>query len=88
MITQLDIDGFRYDKATQATVDALGDMSSHYRECARKVGKFNFFTPGEITGGNTFGAIYVGRGRQPNMVPATLGTVKDTYLLARVVLKV
>lgn len=64
MITQFDIDGFRYDKATQATVDALGDMSGAYRECARKVGKHNFFLPGEITGGNTFGAIYVGRGRQ------------------------
>ncbi|KAK2735900.1 Cell wall alpha-1,3-glucan synthase ags1 [Onygenales sp. PD_40] len=72
LIATLDIDGFRYDKATQATVDALGDMSDHYRECARKVGKHNFFTPGEITGGNTFGSIYLGRGRQPNMKPKTL----------------
>ncbi|PGH35944.1 alpha-1,3-glucan synthase [[Emmonsia] crescens] len=72
VIRQLDIDGFRYDKALQATVDALGDMSEHYRECARSVGKTNFFLPGEITGGNTLGAIYVGRGRQPNMQPDTL----------------
>ncbi|KAK2735779.1 Cell wall alpha-1,3-glucan synthase ags1 [Myotisia sp. PD_48] len=71
MITQLDIDGFRYDKATQATVDALGDMSSAYRECARSVGKNNFFLPGEITGGDTLGAIYIGRGRQPDMYPPT-----------------
>ncbi|KAE8394957.1 hypothetical protein BDV23DRAFT_178946 [Aspergillus alliaceus] len=66
IIASLDIDGFRYDKATQATVDALADMSSAYRECARKVGKENFFIAGEITGGNTFGSIYLGRGRQPN----------------------
>ncbi|KAL4797044.1 hypothetical protein BDV19DRAFT_397901 [Aspergillus venezuelensis] len=69
IIKALDIDGFRYDKATQATVDALGDMSSAYRECARDVGKENFFLPGEITGGNNFGSIYLGRGRQPNQYP-------------------
>ncbi|KAE8351049.1 hypothetical protein BDV28DRAFT_162594 [Aspergillus coremiiformis] len=67
----LDIDGFRYDKATQATVDALGDISHAYRECARSVGKDNFFIPGEITGGNNFGSIYLGRGRQPNQYPAS-----------------
>ncbi|KAF5863173.1 Cell wall alpha-1,3-glucan synthase ags1 [Aspergillus alliaceus] len=69
IIKALDIDGFRYDKATQATVDALGDMSQAYRECARSVGKNNFFIPGEITGGNNFGSIYLGRGRQPNQYP-------------------
>ncbi|PYI33201.1 hypothetical protein BP00DRAFT_132948 [Aspergillus indologenus CBS 114.80] len=69
IIKALDIDGFRYDKATQSTVDALGDISSHYRECARSVGKNNFFLPGEITGGNNFGSIYLGRGRQPNQYP-------------------
>ena len=69
IIRAFDIDGFRYDKATQATVDALGDMSSAYRECARDVGKENFFIAGEITGGNTFGSIYLGRGRQPNQYP-------------------
>ncbi|KAJ5223097.1 alpha-1-3-glucan synthase [Penicillium citrinum] len=68
-ISQLDIDGFRYDKATQATVEALGDMSAAYRECAREVGKENFFIAGEITGGDTFGSIYLGRGRQPNQLP-------------------
>ncbi|PYH95993.1 hypothetical protein BO71DRAFT_472854 [Aspergillus ellipticus CBS 707.79] len=69
IIKALDIDGFRYDKATQATVDALADISSTYRECARSVGKKNFFIPGEITGGNNFGSIYLGRGRQPNQYP-------------------
>lgn len=69
IIASLDIDGFRYDKATQATVEALGDMSAAYRQCARDVGKENFFIAGEITGGNTFGSIYLGRGRQPNQHP-------------------
>ncbi|KAJ5420316.1 hypothetical protein N7465_002835 [Penicillium sp. CMV-2018d] len=69
IIHSLDIDGFRYDKATQATVDALGDMSAAYRECARAVGKKNFFITGEITGGNDFGSIYLGRGRQRNQWP-------------------
>ncbi|KAJ5273854.1 hypothetical protein N7478_008979 [Penicillium angulare] len=66
IIASLDIDGFRYDKATQSTVDALGDMSGAYRECARNVGKHNFFIAGEITGGNQFGAVYLGRGKQPD----------------------
>lgn len=60
------------DKATQITVDALGDFSEALRECARSVGKENFFIPGEITGGNTFGSIYLGRGRQPDMVPGNV----------------
>ncbi|KAJ5632124.1 hypothetical protein N7490_008463 [Penicillium lividum] len=68
IIASLDIDGFRYDKATQSTVDALGDMSSAYRECARAVGKENFFIAGEITGGNTFGAVYIGRGKQADQL--------------------
>ncbi|KAJ5951190.1 Glycosyl transferase family 1 [Penicillium vulpinum] len=79
VIQVLDIDGFRYDKGTQATVDALGDMSAAYRECARAVGKENFFITGEITGGNDFGSIYLGRGRQRNQWPATSGdTMKLT----------
>ncbi|KAJ5158949.1 Glycosyl transferase family 1 [Penicillium coprophilum] len=79
VIQSLDIDGFRYDKGTQATVDALGDMSAAYRECARAVGKDNFFITGEITGGNDFGAIYLGRGRQRNQYPKTAdATIKLT----------
>ncbi|KAL8882053.1 MAG: hypothetical protein Q9198_000876 [Flavoplaca austrocitrina] len=72
VIAQLDIDGFRFDKATQVTVDAQGAFGKYIRECARKLGKENFFMPGEITGGNTFGSIYLGRGRQPDMVPETM----------------
>ena len=71
-IAQLDIDGFRFDKATQATVDAMGASNGYLRACARRYGKENFFLPGEITGGNTFGSIYVGRGRQPDMLPDSI----------------
>ncbi|KAK0625431.1 alpha-1,3 glucan synthase [Bombardia bombarda] len=63
-IRMLDIDGFRYDKAIQVTADAAGNFSYALRECARGVGKNNFFMPGEITGGNNIGSIYLGRGRQ------------------------
>lgn len=63
----LDIDGFRFDKATQITVDAMADFNEYLRNCAKNLGKDNFFLPGEITGGNTFGSIYLGRGRQPDM---------------------
>ena len=48
------------------TVDALAELGASLRECARNNGKENFFMAGEITGGNTFGSIYLGRGRQPS----------------------
>lgn len=64
-IQMLDIDGFRYDKATQVTVDASATFSAHLRECAKDLGKDNFLLAGEITGGNTMGSIYIGRGRLP-----------------------
>jgi alpha-1,3-glucan synthase len=67
MIRGLDIDGFRIDKAMQVTVDAQGNFSSFQRECARSVGKDNFFIPGEIVNGNANGAIYLGRGKDPSM---------------------
>ncbi|KAI9720143.1 MAG: Cell wall alpha-1,3-glucan synthase ags1 [Chrysothrix sp. TS-e1954] len=72
LIAQLDVDGFRYDKATQSTVDAMGSMNNAMRQCARGYNKTNFFTPGEITGGNDFGSIFIGRGRQPDMLPSSL----------------
>ncbi|KAK3939763.1 putative cell wall alpha-1, 3-glucan synthase [Diplogelasinospora grovesii] len=68
-IIMLDIDGFRFDKATQVTVDAMGNHSDAIRQCAAKLGKNNFFLPGEITGGNNYGSIYIGRGREPDMIP-------------------
>ncbi|BEJ00050.1 hypothetical protein CcaverHIS631_0410920 [Cutaneotrichosporon cavernicola] len=66
-IQALDIDGIRIDKATQVTVDALADWGYYTRQCAKQLGKDNFFIPGEVTGGDTFGSIYFGRGRTPGM---------------------
>ncbi|KAH8908249.1 hypothetical protein BR93DRAFT_895934 [Coniochaeta sp. PMI_546] len=76
-IKMLDIDGFRYDKATQITVDALADHNEAVRKCAAGIGKKNFFLPGEITGGNGYGSIYVGRGRQSNQKPDDPGKVMN-----------
>lgn len=58
-IKSLDIDGIRIDKATQVTVDALADWSMATRQCASSIGKTNFFIPGEVTGGDTFGSLYM-----------------------------
>ena len=57
-ITALDIDAIRIDKSTQVTVDALAEWASSTRACAAKLNKSNFFIPGEVTGGDTFGSIY------------------------------
>lgn len=70
----LDVDGFRIDKATQVTTDFLADWGEAMHACARQFGKTNFFIPGEVTGGDTFGAIYIGRGRQPNNRPPDFTT--------------
>jgi alpha-1,3-glucan synthase len=72
LIQQLDIDGLRIDKAIQSTVDALAGFSQSIRQCAKKVGKDNFFVAGEIAGSNTYGTLYIGRGRQANMKAKTL----------------
>ena len=64
-IAMLDIDGFRMDKGQQITVDAQGEFADYIRQCARRFGKQNFFIPGEIVSGNAFGAIYLGRGKEP-----------------------
>ncbi|KAJ5199138.1 Glycoside hydrolase superfamily [Penicillium cf. griseofulvum] len=65
-IASLDIDGFRFDKSVQVTLEPLSEMLAVYRECAKKLGKKNFFLPGEITSGDSMGSLYLGRGRQPN----------------------
>lgn len=70
----LDIDGVRVDKATQVTADFLVEWGESIHTCARQYGKTNFFIAGEVTGGDTFGAIYIGRGRQPNNVPPDIVT--------------
>ncbi|KAI5785864.1 alpha-1,3-glucan synthase [Geopyxis carbonaria] len=66
-VGMLDIDGFRIDKALQVTVDAQGEFSDHMRQCAKKLGKDNFYIPGEVVSGNAFSAIYMGRGKEPAM---------------------
>ncbi|KAJ7582663.1 modular protein with glycoside hydrolase family 13 and glycosyltransferase family 5 domains [Mycena floridula] len=58
-IKALDIDAIRIDKATQVTVDALAQWATSTRACAQGLGKHNFFIPGEVTGGNTFGSLYI-----------------------------
>ena len=66
-ISMLDVDGFRMDKGQQITVDAQGEFADFIRQCAARFGKKNFFIPGEIVSGNAFGAIYLGRGKEPSM---------------------
>jgi alpha-1,3-glucan synthase len=73
-IAMLDIDAIRVDKATQVTTDYLASWGESTRACARQYGKNNFYIPGEVTGGDTFGAIYLGRGRQPNQRPPDIPT--------------
>ncbi|CUA76935.1 alpha-1,3-glucan synthase [Rhizoctonia solani] len=86
-IKALDIDAIRIDKATQVTVDALADWSAHTRQCAKEMGKSNFFIVGEVTGGDTFGALYLGRGRTPTQRPtsfeagANLTSSQNQYFL-------
>ena len=58
-IKALDIDAIRIDKATQVTVDALATWATSTRACAAAVNKTNFFIPGEVTGGDTFGSLYL-----------------------------
>jgi alpha-1,3-glucan synthase len=58
-ITALDFDAIRVDKATQVTVDALANWASSTRACAAALGKHNFFIAGEVTGGDTFGSLYM-----------------------------
>jgi alpha-1,3-glucan synthase len=74
VISMLDIDGFRLDKTTQITIDYLAEWGQATHSCARQLGKTNFYIPGEVTGGDTFGALYMGRGRQPNNRPGDIAT--------------
>ncbi|KAJ7063334.1 modular protein with glycoside hydrolase family 13 and glycosyltransferase family 5 domains [Mycena amicta] len=79
-ITALDIDAIRIDKATQVTVDALAEWASSTRSCAAALGKNNFYIPGEVTGGNTFGSLYIGRGRTPTQRPPGYSSVLNYFL--------
>jgi alpha-1,3-glucan synthase len=73
-ITALDLDAIRLDKATQVTVDALSNWTTAARDCASKHGKTNFLITGEVTGGDTFGALYYGRGRTVTQQPPNFQT--------------
>ncbi|KAF9052983.1 modular protein with glycoside hydrolase family 13 and glycosyltransferase family 5 domains [Panaeolus papilionaceus] len=68
-IQALDIDAIRIDKATQVTVDGMAEWTTNTKACAHAVNKTNFFIPGEVTGGDTFGALYIGRGRTEKQRP-------------------
>lgn len=68
-IQTLDIDGIRIDKATQVTLDALADWTTSTHTCAKELGKNNFFIPGEVTGGDRFASLYIGRGRTVTQRP-------------------
>ena len=74
----LDIDGYRMDKGLMITVDAQGHWSDSIRQCARKFGKDNFYIAGEIVSGNTFGSVYIGRGRSPDNY---VGNTSEAILL-------
>nr|OQO18342.1 hypothetical protein B0A51_18106 [Rachicladosporium sp. CCFEE 5018] len=74
-VEALDFDGFRIDKAMQTTVDSMGSFSNTVRQCAAKLGKNNFFIPGEVVNGNSDGAVYYGRGKDPSMAVDNLTEV-------------
>jgi alpha-1,3-glucan synthase len=46
-------------------VDGLVTWAEATRECARSIGKENFFISGEVTANHALGAVYMGRGRTP-----------------------
>jgi alpha-1,3-glucan synthase len=58
-IQSFDFDAIRIDKSTQISLDALVAWTSNTRQCAARLGKNNFLITGEVTGGNTFGALYM-----------------------------
>lgn len=68
VISSLDIDGFRIDKATQITLNFLTkEWVPEMRKCARKLGKMNFFIPGEITARIDYGTLYIGKGMKQKL---------------------
>ncbi|KIY53580.1 glycoside hydrolase family 13/glycosyltransferase family 5 protein [Fistulina hepatica ATCC 64428] len=69
-IKAFDIDAIRIDKATQLPVSSLATWATSVRQCAADVNKTNFFITGEVTGSDTSGSLYYGRGRQPSMYPS------------------
>ncbi|KAG9244410.1 glycoside hydrolase family 13 protein [Calycina marina] len=89
-IAMLDIDGYRMDKGVQITIDAQAAWSASIRECARSLNKTNFMITGEVVDGNTYGALYAGRGKladqqQSNLTLAVLANneTSDDYQYMR-----
>lgn len=78
-ITMLDIDGFRIDKAVQTTIDALAGFSDYQRRCARGVGKDNFLVVGEVVADPKLGAVYYGRGKEPEQARVNMS---DAFISA------
>lgn len=77
ILAMLDIDGFRVDKGTQITPDALAEFSTYQRECAKQFGKENFMVVGEVVATSELAAVFVGRGKTPdqkfdNLTEATI----------------
>lgn len=62
-IKMLDIDGYRVDKALQTPANELAEWATYQRECARSVGKDNFFITGEVVGELKFSSVFFGRGK-------------------------
>ncbi|EPY53741.1 alpha-1,3-glucan synthase Mok13 [Schizosaccharomyces cryophilus OY26] len=83
VISSLDVDGFRIDKATQITVDFLASWATSVRECAASYNKKNFFIPGEVTGSSSYGSIYYGQGRQPDQRPPSIWSSLNTSELLK-----
>ncbi|VDB82993.1 unnamed protein product [Peniophora sp. CBMAI 1063] len=75
-IQALDIDAIRIDKSIQVTVDALAEWATSARSCAGKLGKKNFLITGEVTGGDSTGSLYYGRGRRSDQRPPA-GTIQS-----------
>ncbi|KIV87923.1 hypothetical protein, variant [Exophiala sideris] len=66
-IAMLDIDGFRMDKALQTPLESQVKWADYQRACARRYGKTNFLIVGEAVGDPPLAAVYMGRGKQPDM---------------------
>ena len=57
---------------------SLGHWSDAMRKCAGRYNKQNFYIPGEIVAGNSFGAVYIGRGMEPEMATDNLTEIVTT----------
>ncbi|KAG1788869.1 glycoside hydrolase superfamily [Suillus plorans] len=67
--TALDIDAIRVDKSTQLTINGLTAWASATCACATNLGKKNFYITSEVTGGDTFGSLYLGCGHTLTILP-------------------